>query len=381
MIDLYSLSIIAFIIILAIIVYKDRKKIEFKYILLMRRTKRFRTFIDKIAKISPRFWKAFSTLGVLVAFYFMIQGVYILSIVSYDVLTGVIDKPGFQFVLPTPGTTAVSGPGYILIPFWFWVITIAVILIPHELFHGIIARAEKIRLRSVGLLLLAVLPGAFVEPDEKQLLKKSGLITKLRVFAAGSFANFIVAMIIFLLTSLLVWPLAVGPGVTILEVNESSPVDTVGLEPGMILTEINGKNITTSYQEYISGQGYFAEEVGFVTPNQTVTLSTEENSYNVTILFDESTNKSYTGMVYLPVFKVNEEFFVGVTMPLLTMLWLFSFAVGLFNILPIYPLDGGQIVKAITDKFAKRRSQQITRMITYLMLLILIFIFVGPLSI
>jgi membrane-associated protease RseP (regulator of RpoE activity) len=35
------------------------------------------------------------------------------------------------------------------------------------------SRVEKIRVKSAGLLLVLVLPGAFVEPDEKQLKKFS----------------------------------------------------------------------------------------------------------------------------------------------------------------------------------------------------------------
>jgi len=56
-----------------------------------------------------------------------------------------------QFVLPTFEATTSAGPGYILIPFWYWIIIIASILVPHELFHGIVARAEKIKLNKKEL--------------------------------------------------------------------------------------------------------------------------------------------------------------------------------------------------------------------------------------
>ncbi|NYZ78361.1 hypothetical protein H0N96_03095 [Candidatus Micrarchaeota archaeon] len=90
-------------------------------------------------------------------------------------------------VLTVPGTA----PGVtLLIPFvtvpWEAIFAIVIIMIVHELAHGVLCRIEKIRLRSSGLLLLGFLPiGAFVEPDEKQLAK-AALPKKRRILAAGS---------------------------------------------------------------------------------------------------------------------------------------------------------------------------------------------------
>ncbi|MFQ6020486.1 MAG: site-2 protease family protein [Candidatus Aenigmatarchaeota archaeon] len=375
--DVYTLSIIAFFIILGILIYKDRKNIEFKYILLMRRTKKFRKFIDKMAQKSPLFWKIVSTIGIIVCFYYMLQGLYLLSVLSYNISVGVIKEPALQFILPTPSATGSTGPGYILIPFWFWIITIFCILVPHELSHGIIARAEKIKLKSVGLLLLAIFPGAFVEPQEKQI-KKAKTLTKLRIFSAGSFANFLVSFVVFLLTLYVIWPMAVSPGIQLISVNSSSPAEIAGLKGGMILTEINGIPITTSYNEYLAGRGYFYEEIGYVQPNETITVKSNGNNYNIALAFDEETNTTYMGITYSPVFKVNTAFFIGILIPLLTMISLFSLAVGIINILPIYPLDGGLIIQALTDRFFKKRSKAIVKAITYVILLILIYDFVGP---
>ncbi|MBI4168215.1 MAG: hypothetical protein HY515_04640, partial [Candidatus Aenigmarchaeota archaeon] len=56
MLDILTLSAIAFFVIVGIIVYIDRKNIEFKYIMLLRRTKKGIQLIDSIAKSAPRFW-------------------------------------------------------------------------------------------------------------------------------------------------------------------------------------------------------------------------------------------------------------------------------------------------------------------------------------
>ena len=368
MIDPYSMSVLVFFVILGILIYRDKKNLEIKYILVMKRTKKFRDLIDKIAQKSPLFWKIVGSIAVIVAFYFMIQGVYILF----------TTQPAVQFVLPTPSSTGSSGPGYILIPFWFWIITIFSILVPHELSHGIMARAEKIKLKSVGLLLLAIFPGAFVEPDEKDV-KKAKTITKLRIFSMGSFANFVVSFFILYLTMYLIWPLSVAPGIQLLNVTPDAPADMAGLKPGMILTEINNKKITPTYTEYLNGSSYLFDELGNAKPNDTVIVKSDGNNYDVTLGFNEKTNLTYMGISYQPIFRISPEFFLGVLIPLLTMISLFSLAVGIVNILPIYPLDGGLVVEAITDRFfKKKRSKQLVKIITFLVLMILIYSFLKP---
>lgn len=373
--DLYLISVLIFFTILAILIYRDRKHIEWKYyVLFLRKTKKFANIINNIAKKSPLIWKIIATIAIAVSFYYMANGLYILFNLSYYISIGEIKQPVLQFILPTPKAVGTAGPGYILIPFWIWIIIIFSILVPHELCHGIIARAEKIKLKSVGLLLLAIFPGAFVEPDEKQL-KKAKLLTKLRIFAVGSAANFGVAAFVFLLTSYTIWPAMVLPGVQLLNVTEASPAEDAGLETGMILTEMNGKIIKTSYGEFLSGRGYFQDEIGIVKPGEIISIKSNGNLYNIKLA--SVNNTAYMGINYKPLFRVKaESFFIFIN--LLTMVWLFSFAVGLFNILPIFPLDGGLMIQAITDKFAKKYSKQIVMTITYTMLLLILFDFIGP---
>jgi len=248
MIDLYLLSVIIFFLILAILIYRDRKNIDFKYVLFMRRTKRFRNILDKIAKKSILFWKIVGTIAFLVCLFFMINGTYTMFDVAYKVSIGVITQPALSIALPIPSEQMVVGPGFIGIPFWFWIIVVATILIPHEAFHGIIARAEKIRLKDVGLLLLAIFPGAFVEPDEKQL-KKSKLMTKLRIFSAGSFINIVIGLLVIFLVQHLIWSSNVY-GILITSVNETSPAAEIGLKPGMVVESIDNKEMNMGFNDY-----------------------------------------------------------------------------------------------------------------------------------
>ena len=138
------------------------------------------------------------------------------------------------------------------------------------------------------------------------------------------------------------------------------------------------KTVTTTYNEYLGGGRYFSEEVGDVKVNQTLKLASLNETYYVTTSFNEKTNSTYIGVQYTPLFKANTEFFLGSLIPLLTMIWIFSFAVGLFNILPIYPLDGGLMVEAVAESLSKKHAKRITMLITYIMVIAIFYSFVGP---
>lgn len=421
MIDLYLLSVLVFFSILAILIFRDRKNIDFKYALLMRRTKKFRNILDRIAKKSILFWKIVGTIAFFVCVYFMIQGTYAMLNAAYLVYTGVIKEPALSFVLPFPSEQTVTGPGFIGIPFWFWIIIIAIILIPHEAFHGIIARSEKIKLKDVGLLLLLLqyisvpvvliyfiytqtfdftlflaslllsFPGAFVEPDEKQI-KKSKLITKLRIFSAGSFINIFIGVSLLFLVQNLIWAPNVG-GILITSVNETSPAAGLGLKPGMVLEDIDGTKMNMNFDEYsfliLMIPGSNTENVTkFIShlillrtlreykPGDIVTLKVSGVDYDLELGEHPDIEEfPYIGITSEANTK-NVSLFL-VFFPLLGMIASLSFLVGIFNILPIYPLDGGLIVKAITERYAKKMSNNITIGITLVMLFILVYSFFG----
>jgi membrane-associated protease RseP (regulator of RpoE activity) len=189
--DFYLISIIVFIIALAAFVYRDRKKFTREFILLTRRTNFGKGFITWLGTRFPRWWKAVGFVSVLVCFFVSAWFFWQILLLTVNNLTTEA-APGVGVILPSLSPSASAGPGYFAIPFWYWVIIIGLLALVHEGFHGIMSAREKIRIKSLGAGLLAVLPFAFVEPDEKQLAR-SGAWPQLRVFSAGSFANFLLA--------------------------------------------------------------------------------------------------------------------------------------------------------------------------------------------
>ena len=167
--------------------------IEFPVI--MWRTDKLRGLISRIANISPRFWKYFMTVGIFVAFGAMIAMAWLLV----SSLETISTTPSVSLVIP-----GVEMPGSsIYVPLGYGLIGLATVLIVHEFSHGILAVSEKINIKSIGLLLFAIIPGAFVEPDEEEL-KASSKLSQLRVYAAGSIANMslaAIALVLFLVIS------------------------------------------------------------------------------------------------------------------------------------------------------------------------------------
>jgi membrane-associated protease RseP (regulator of RpoE activity) len=389
--DIYTLSVFAFIILLAFLVYTRRKRIEFHGILLLYRTKRFRNMIDTIAQKFPRLWKIVGTIGIIVAFYFMASGMLYLIESAMLIHSGEIKEATVKLVLPGVAPQTSIGYAYIFIPFWIWILTVFLILLPHELSHGIMARVERVRLKSVGLLLFLIFPGAFVEPDERQLERRK-VISKLRIFAAGSFANIVVSILAFSLASSLWNPLV--DGVMIEKVIENSPAEAAGIKPGMKLQAINGIPVSNGdfkvYSNFVLSGVKPEKVVAGLSVLQVLTNGTFRNytfspGDNITLTLD---GKNYTITLSSHPEDPTKPF-IGISttlagggfdflFPFLAVLSIISFAVAVINILPLYPLDGGRMIKALLESINKESADDITRMISIFTFVLLVYSFIGP---
>ncbi|MBI2628561.1 site-2 protease family protein [Candidatus Pacearchaeota archaeon] len=132
-------------------------------------------------------------------------------------------------------------------PFYFtyWIVILAVVAISHEFAHGIFARFHKIKVKSTGFGFLGPFLAAFVEPDEKQMQKKS-IKEQLAVLSAGTFANVIVAILfvfIFFIFSYLVF---VPSGA----IFNAYPFSDINLSQ---VTMVNGKEVSN-----LNSQGILA---------------------------------------------------------------------------------------------------------------------------
>lgn len=362
---------IAFVVIWALaLLFKDKLKIDIEGPLLMRRTTKMRDLIDSIAQKSPRFWQIFMNIGIPISVFFMGLMVYliILSLKTFataptvsPILPGV-DYAGNQFYLPL---------GYGLIG-------LATVIVVHEFAHGILARVDGIKIKSIGVLLLAILPGAFVEPDPEGV-KKASRLTKLRIYAAGSIFNLTFAgiciAIFFALSSFLIPATFEPDGILVSSVVPNSPSAGI-LKEGMVIHSVNGKEIR-NYADYVAvrNKTKIGDTLTFETDQGTFTIKTVPNPNNST-----SAYAGFRPAEHLVVKKDISNIY-GDKLPwILTFLselfyWVafINLAVGTFNLLPMKPLDGGLIFEELLRyKISKERVKIIVNSISYALIAFLI---------
>jgi len=404
----YVFSIIAFVIALIEIVLIDRKNIKRESILILRKTKRGKQLLSSIGNKFPRGWKFLGMAGVFFTFGASIYGFYVLLNIVVTALLVEEAVGGLSFVLPSITPEVVILPGVFAIPFWHMIISLALLIVVHEGSHGLMAVREKIPIKSIGWGLLIVIPLAFVEPNEK-ILQKSGNWPQLRIFAAGSFANFIVAGFVLLISFPLLSGAFTASGVGFINYDEGYPAEDVNLT-GLIIG-INGQDVMS--------RGDLQSIMENVKPNQTIEIVTKDydkernvvlKTYNLTTSerLDEEgkpTGKAYIGIrgvldgndisnfVFPVVFFINPDFSMFFTLneglqayssviffflSLLAFLFIINFGVGLVNMLPIKPLDGGRMWEIFFKKFFPRRSGGITKTLGFITFFLIIAAFVVP---
>jgi membrane-associated protease RseP (regulator of RpoE activity) len=285
-------------------------------------------------------------------------------------LPSVFETPAVSIVIP-----GVEMPGSsIYIPFIYGLIALATVLVVHEFSHGIQSVGEKISIKSVGLLLFAIIPGAFVEPDEDEL-KAAKRSSRLRVYAAGSVANITLAIIAILLVSLISAGIPnyfAEDGIAIDRIVSDSPSDGV-LKEGMVLEAIDNHKINDS-DSYVN-------VVSLYKPGDNVTVQTDQGSYSLTL--DKNPNNESRGFFGIQANKhfelINDSMgpIPWVLFELLELFqWVFmlNLGIGLFNLLPLKPLDGGYMLEILLSyKLSEEHYKPIVNALSVVMAMIIIF--------
>jgi membrane-associated protease RseP (regulator of RpoE activity) len=374
--DLFTFLV--FIAILVALILNDRKNVKLEGIIFIRRTIKGRKFINSVAHKRPVFWGRMAVIGVVIGIITLVAGTAFLVSQGYDILAG-SKESGVKLLLPGPVSQPVNAPGVFVVPWWIWVVGVAAVIIPHEFFHGIMCRLDKIKIKSVGWLLLFIIPGAFVEPDEKQL-QKSKRRTKLKVYAAGSFANILVALVVFAILALSFPLLFSNAGVFVKTNNTGFSVFDINGTPvhdrNDFLNALSNVQINDTIKMTIAPPSYVVPKFSGIIPEPVMTLSMQESkTINVTIMHVPESIETMQAMGF--VFGAeNVRYYYDITI-LLLWVYLFSLGVGMVNMLPIKPLDGGLLFEEITGKFTKS-AKIITKIVTVVVLLILIFNLIGP---
>ncbi|KAJ2006351.1 hypothetical protein H4R26_001434 [Coemansia thaxteri] len=114
---------------------------------------------------------------------------------------------------------------------WYYLASLALCAVVHELGHAVAAARARIRLRGFGVFLIGVYPGAFVDLPRAQL-ERAKASAQLRIVCAGVWHNAVTALVAWLLVHSggLGWVFGrmgwtrVGAGVVVVDVAPTSPL-------------------------------------------------------------------------------------------------------------------------------------------------------------
>lgn len=321
--------------------------VEIQPFYLVYRTKRFNHWLEEIAIKRPQLWRTIWSIGVAVSFGLMIYITYILirGLITF-ILTPIQAPPSVTPLIPgitiSPHDTS------------YFLLAAAIMLITHEVAHGIAACLEKIHVKSAGVFLALIIPGGFVEPEE-QSFEKASTIARLRVLSAGSVVNLAVGLLFLLLLMnflLIISPLYVPTpsGVLVGEIVSSSPAEAVGLQPGDVIYGMIRNNGIYTQVNSSADLGKFMAEV---KPGDLLVIDTLRGSFSIRAGSDKG--RAIIGIYpfdYYPLRWRGLDNRFWRLMPyhfFRSILWVNFLAlnVALFNMVPIYPLDGDGFVYAL----------------------------------
>ena len=163
---------------------------------------RTRRGIGLLERISSRkkFWKCIGNAGIILCILTMIWIVMLLVENMWTVMSWTPEQqknlPGIEFGLVIPGINPILPLDYVI----YIILAIIIAVIVHEFSHGILTCVHNLKLKSLGVLYFIIPLGAFAEPDEESL-RTTKISNRMRIYAAGPTANFIVAFITILIFS------------------------------------------------------------------------------------------------------------------------------------------------------------------------------------
>lgn len=407
---------------------EGHKRVEFQYGLVLLRTKRFQSAMDRLGArriTRPAAWVLLYAMPVAAALGFF------LFLSELGVLLSPRGQEVASFVRTLGPLANLGIPGINpYLPLAYGWVALIVAMIVHEGAHGVIARSLGLPVKSSGLLFFLFIPvGAFVEVDDK-VLKAAPNSYSARVLGAGAGINVIVALVCLLLLFAVVSTMHPKvDGIALSGVTQGYPAEKAGIVAGDFILAVNG--IHYNNPSLVSNASWY--EIG-----NNITMTVWQNgvvrNYSLTIA-SLGLNNTQTGEVtYVPFIGIESMGYSGLRqttsayagsfltrpalylciptipnceplvpfsatmapyyssplggamVPVATLLyWLFfiNFNLAIFNALPIYPLDGGQAfrvgVKALgRGKLSEKTLMRITTATTLVVVALLFGIIAGP---
>jgi membrane-associated protease RseP (regulator of RpoE activity) len=242
----YFIALVVFLAYLALVIVLKKKGILARHNasawgpILMWRTKRGKDAIDWLAR-PKRFWLIMSVIGMVLCLLVMVFMMGLLIWEATLVSSIPADKaPGPEMILGIPGINPI-------IPIWYGIIGLIVAIVCHELAHGIMTRVGNMGIKAMGIMLLVVPLGAFVEPEEEEL-RNASRRKRMNVYAAGPATNIVIAVICMVIFASLMMgslqPVSENP--VVLGVGDGSPLSLAQIGYGSQFMVIGGLYINST---------------------------------------------------------------------------------------------------------------------------------------
>jgi len=358
--DLMLLLIFFLIVYLFYLTHKKRFEVQGK-IFFLYKTKFGLKLMEKLSRICPKTLNFIGTVGIITGFLGMIFIFVTLLQMTLKLILQPSASPGLVPVLPGVKVS----PLLPVLGFWHWIIIIFIVALIHEFSHGIFARLYNIKIKSSGFAFFGPIPAAFVEPDENQLKKKSRR-AQLSILSAGAFSNIIMAFFVLFLMLFIFFPInqsLIEPsGIYIASVKENYPANMSGLPAGSMITGINSLEVKSSEKllDFIKDNG------------NEFTINTNNGDYQVKPILEEDRFVVGIETIQLNDYR-NKNILTsmfGWFLELLKWLWIISLGIGLFNLLPLGPVDGGRMFPLGLSFFVKdeNKIKKIWKYISFLVL-------------
>lgn len=337
--DLLSLIIFYGFLYLFYLRHREKFTIQGK-LLFMYKTKIGLKLMDSVSMKFPRVVKVLGFFGVVAGFAGM---GFIFFYLIKETIEFLITPNAIAPLAPVlPG---VKIPGVPVLSFWHWVISILIVATIHEFSHGILARLHNIKIKSSGFAFLGPLLMAFVEPDEKQMARKSKY-RQLTVFAAGPFSNMLTGVLFLCLLLFLIVPAysslyGIG-GISATNLTEGYPLLQAGFRSPLAISAINGIKLD-SVESVMAATAF--------SPGQSIELMTSQGYAKIRAV--EDPDNSSRGIIGISAFefqaRLKHEWAASILPAIkwinMLVAWLFMISIGvaLFNLLPLGAVDGGRM--------------------------------------
>lgn len=353
----------------------DKRGFEIKPYSLTYKNQNVQLLLTRLLGRTERATRIFSNASVVLGFIMM--GAAFWYLISN--LSNFFVKPDSfaEMTVLIPGVTIQSSTNIA-----YFLLAVPIVLVMHEGAHGIVATLEKIKIKTGGFAVFIALFAGFVEPDEEEFARAKK-ISRLRVIGAGATSNvifsFVIAgLLLFNPSFALIMPdgirniLYTEPlGVPVISVESGSGAEKAGLQKDDTITAINGIHISLP-QDFAKVK---------LKPGDTaiVTVTRSDQTLQIPVVVTPSKDDPQKGMLgimraalpsYQPVVPYYIHWSPEVFMFLLW-LWMLSFFIGIFNMLPLPILDGGKFIHSIIEKKMSERALKGTMISLYVVTFVL----------